>query len=451
MIKDILGDIRSKDCIKIVMFGAGELGQEIFREAKRFGFYYLVAVDRYQNTPAGRIADKEYTFNMLNGDAMKSVVYKEQPDIIIPEIEAINTDTLVELEEEGYFVVPNARATKICMNRKLIRKLIDKKAGVKTSKYEFASTEDPKEFKDAVEKIGAPCFSKAIMSSSGKGSYFIKGENDIEKAREHAIKGARGKGNEVIIEEYIDFDTEVTELATRFDGGTLFPYPIGHYQLDGDYHSSWQGKIEEYLPYLPELKKYDEKLALEAKKKIFEAAGKITEALGGVGVFGVELFVRVKDNKVEIYGNECSPRPHDTGMVTYINHFPGLSEGGLHLKAISGRVIPYEEENGFKVIKPLGNAATHVIKSPIEGHGLKYDIGSAEKYGELYIFGKPFSYSFEDRINGFIEEERMGVALSQGRSVYEAKLNAEKAAHSVKIGNGKRWYGQKEKEMHLLK
>lgn len=438
--------------LKLLMFGAGELGQEIFREARRFGCYYLVAVDRYQGTPAGRIADKEYTFNMLDGDAMRMVVEKEEPDIIIPEIEAIDTEMLVTLEEEGWFIVPNATATKICMDRRLIRETIAEKAGVLTSRYEYATTADPEEFTDSVEKIGFPCLSKAIRSSSGRGTYLVRSEEDIEKARTFAIKDARGSGKEVIIEEFIEFDTEVTELAIRHlneDGKivTSFTKPIGHYQIDGDYHSSWQSpRVEEYLPVAPEdmitreLEPEPEpelmhELAKEAELKIYEASKKITDALGGVGVFGCELFVKVKDGEVLIYGNECSPRPHDTGMVTYISHPPGLSEASLHLRAISGRAIPsMAEEN--RIIKPLYPAATHVFKAPIavEGYCLEYrGIFEIEKIPgiEIYHFGKPFSYHEEDKDVGRVAEERMGIILARGSNALEAKEKAERAAHRI--------------------
>jgi len=444
---------------KILMFGAGELGQEIFREARRFGSYYLVAVDRYQGTPAGRIADKEYTFKMLDGEAMRMVVEKEEPDIIIPEIEAIDTEILVTLEEEGWFIVPNATATKICMDRRLIRETIAEKAGLLTSRYEYATTADREEFADSVEKIGFPCLSKAIMSSSGRGTYLIRGKEDIEKARNFAIKDARGSGKEVIIEELIEFDTEVTELAIRHlneDGKivTSFTRPIGHYQIDGDYHSSWQSpRVEEYLPVAPEDMRTStskleiepeleiellHELAKEAELRIYETAKKITETLGGLGVFGCELFVKVKDGKVLIYANECSPRPHDTGMVTYISHPPGLSEGGLHLRAISGRAIPslYMADEEKRIIEPLYPAATHVLKAPIavDGYSLEYrGIFEVERAlgVEVYHFGKPFSYHEEDKDLGRVAEERMGVILARGSDALDAKERAEIAAHKI--------------------
>ena len=454
---DVAGESQGES-YKIVMFGAGELGQEVFREARRFGSYELISVDRYQGAPASKVADKEYVFDMIDGNAMRQVVEKEKPDVIIPEIEAIDTDMLIELEEEGWNVIPNANATKICMNRKLIRKTIAEDADVPTSDYRFTTTEVPEEFRETVMDIGFPCISKAIMSSSGKGSYLIEDESDIEKARKFAIEDARGRGDEAIIEEFIDFDTEVTELAVRHldssgDIKTSFPKPVGHYQIDSDYHSSWQGpKVEEYLPWSPEDERKDKRLAKEAEKKIYDVAKKITDELGGLGIFGVEMFVKEENGEVTVYGNECSPRPHDTGMVTYRSHEPGFSEGGLHLKAITGRNIPNKEENGYKLIECIKPASTHVFKSPrnVRGYGLEYKgIKKAEKYAEIYHFGKPFAY--HDPHPHRIVEERMGIAISSGENVLEAKKNSEKAAHSIMMKSNQysKWESQDSVKKHL--
>jgi phosphoribosylglycinamide formyltransferase 2 len=387
--------------------------------------------------------------------------------VIIPEIEAIDTDMLLELEKEGWNVIPNAAATKICMNRKLIREKIAREARVLTSKYAYAKTDDYDGFKKAVESIGYPCLSKAIMSSSGKGTYLIQQKDDIEKAMKWAVADARGSGREVIIEEVIDFDTEVTELTFRHlsDSGekvvTSFCKPVGHYQIDGDYHSSWQGpETKEYLPFGPFKEKIEPDLAAEAERKIYEAAGRITAALGGVGIFGVELFVKVKDGEVLVYGNECSPRPHDTGMVTYISHLSGFSEGGLHLKAILGRPISVLEKiNGFSVIQSGTAAATHVFKLPkvFKGTntGLEYKgISEALKIPgvDIYHFGKPFADHAEDKEKGRVAEERMGIALAVASNVSEAIERAEKAAHLIEIKSKQHpiWERQDEFRKHIF-
>jgi phosphoribosylglycinamide formyltransferase 2 len=367
---------------------------------------------------------------MMDANAMRSIVDRELPDIIIPEIEAIDLDVLFEFEEDGYLVTPNAAATHAAMNRERIRELIVK-SGVKTGAYAYTRTDDLPEFTDAVEKIGYPCFSKAIMSSSGKGSYFIESRDDIEAAMNAARYETRGSGERAIIEEYIPFDTEVTELAVRHldeDGTgivTTFPKPVGHYQVDGDYHSSWQSpNIEEYLPYnVDDIGKSVEKnpeLAKEAEKKIYDAAQRITDELGGVGVFGCELFVRVRDGKVEVYGNECAPRPHDTGMVTYISHPQGFNEGGLHVRAITGLPVPARIEDGYRLFDPLMPAASHVVISPSQGFDPMYkglfDAMSVQGTN-IHLFGKPFSYH-----SGWIVEERMGIALAMGMRKGRLKL-----------------------------
>jgi len=431
MLKDgllsALGSPFTEGSIKIMLLGSGELGKEVAIEAQRFGIR-TIAVDRYANAPAQQVAHVSYTGDMKDASFLRSVVKKEKPDILIPEIEAINLDALFGFEEEGLRVIPNAKATYTAMHRERIRELIASR--VKTSRYVYVLT-DEGEFRDACEKIGYPCFSKAIMSSSGHGSYFIKGKEDIPAAIESA-KHARGSGERCIIEEYIDFDTEVTELAVRHydrDGKivTTFPKPCGHVQIEGDYHSSWQGpRCAEYLPWPPESEEEDERLAREAERKIYEAAEKITTGLGGLGVFGCELFVKVKDGKVEIYGNECSPRPHDTGMVTLITHMPGLSEAGLHVRAICGLPIPSDMVDGFRTLRPIGPGASHVILAPRDNPNPVFgNVSEAMLDGTaLRLFGKPTAYT----------ERRMGVALSLADSIKEAKRRAERAAHIVERG-----------------
>ncbi|MEA1894641.1 MAG: formate-dependent phosphoribosylglycinamide formyltransferase [Euryarchaeota archaeon] len=454
---EILAAPLEERSLKLLLFGAGELGKEIAIEAQRLGME-VIAVDRYERAPAQQVAHKAYTVNMMDANAMRSIVDRELPDIIIPEIEAIDLDILFEFEEDGYMVTPNAAATHAAMNRERIRELIVK-SGVKTCAYAYTRTDDPLEFADAVEKIGYPCFSKAIMSSSGKGSYFIESRDDIEKAMDAARYETRGSGERAIIEEYIPFDTEVTELAVRHldeDGNivTTFPKPVGHYQIDGDYHSSWQSpNIEEYLPYnVDDLGKSIEKdtlLAREAERKIYDAAQRITDELGGVGVFGCELFVRVRDGKVEVYGNECAPRPHDTGMVTYISHPQGFNEGGLHVRAITGLPVPSRIEDGYRLFDPLMPAASHVIISPAQGFDPMYK-GLFEAMSvpgaNIQLFGKPLAYH-----SGWIVEERMGIALAMGADAFDAKRKAEVAAHKILIrtATDREWRGQEDARMHV--
>jgi len=454
---EILAAPLEERSLKLLLFGAGELGKEIAIEAQRLGME-VVAVDRYERAPAQQVAHKSYTVNMMDANAMRSIVDRELPDIIIPEIEAIDLDVLFEFEEDGYLVTPNAAATHAAMNRERIRELIVA-SGVKTGAYAYTRTDDLPEFTDAVEKIGYPCFSKAIMSSSGKGSYFIESRDDIEAAMDAARYETRGSGERAIIEEYIPFNTEVTELAVRHldeDGNivTTFPKPVGHYQIDGDYHSSWQSpNIEEYLPYdvddIGKSARKDPELAKEAERKIYDAARRITDKLGGVGVFGCELFVRVRDGKVEVYGNECAPRPHDTGMVTYISHPQGFNEGGLHVRAITGLPVPARIEDGYRLFDPLMPAASHVIISPAQGFDPMYkglfDALSVPG-ANIQLFGKPLAYH-----SGWIVEERMGIALAMGADAFDAKRKAEVAAHKILIrtATDTEWRGQEETRMHV--
>ncbi|NOQ29031.1 MAG: formate-dependent phosphoribosylglycinamide formyltransferase [Methanosarcinales archaeon] len=454
---EILAAPLEERSLKLLLFGAGELGKEIAIEAQRLGME-VVAVDRYERAPAQQVAHKAYTVNMMDANAMRSIVDRERPDVIIPEIEAIDLDVLNEFEEDGYLVTPNAAATHAAMNRERIRELIVA-SGVKTGAYAYTRTDDLSEFTDAVEKIGYPCFSKAIMSSSGKGSYFIESRDDIKAAMDAARYETRGSGERAIIEEYIPFNTEVTELAVRHldeDGNivTTFPKPVGHYQIDGDYHSSWHSpNIEEYLPYnvddIGKSVEKDPELAKEAERKIYDAARRITDELGGVGVFGCELFVRVRDGKVEIYGNECAPRPHDTGMVTYISHPQGFNEGGLHVRAITGLPVPARIEEGYRIFDPLMPAASHVIISQAQGFDPMYkglfDAMSVPG-ANIQLFGKPFSYH-----SRWVVEERMGISLAMGADAFDAKRKAEIAAHKILIrtATDREWRGQEETRMHV--
>jgi phosphoribosylglycinamide formyltransferase 2 len=388
----ILGTPLFSNATKILLLGSGELGKELILEAQRLGIE-CIALDSYQNAPAMQVAHRSYIVDMKDGDALKSIIEKEIPDYIIPEIEAINTSTLVEMEEFGYSVVPTSSATKITMDREGIRRLASEKLNLKTAKYEFAESLD--ELRDAVNKIGMPCIVKPIMSSSGKGQSTVKTESDIEKAWEYAKNSARGIGTKVIVEEFIDFDYEITLLTARTVDGTKFCPPIGHIQIDGDYHESWQ-------PH---------PMSEETLEKAQDMAYKITNMLGGRGIFGVELFI--KDD--EVIFSEVSPRPHDTGMVTMITQ--NMSEFEIHLRSILG--LPVD----IKLITPAG--ASHVIKSEIHKWSPQYDISDALSVPDtkLRIFGKPLA-----KIG-----RRMGVALASASDIETARKNAEKCAHSVKI------------------
>ncbi|MFH1182504.1 MAG: formate-dependent phosphoribosylglycinamide formyltransferase [Candidatus Woesearchaeota archaeon] len=411
---------------RIMLLGAGELGRETIIEAMRMGIE-TIAVDRYENAPGQQVAHRSYTGNMKDAGFLRAVIEREKPDAIIPEIEAVNLDLLAELEKEGFNIVPNAEAVRAAMHRERIRELISKKAGVPTSKYLYASTLD--ELQDACEKIGYPCWVKAIMSSSGHGSSFVQSKADIKKAFENAKTNARGSGEKMIVEEHIPFDLEITELAVRHydENGkitTTFPKPVGHYQVEGDYHSSWQpAEVSE-----------------KVEKEIYRIAGKITGALGGVGLFGCELFV--KGDKV--YGNECAARPHDTGMVTFATHQAGFSEAGLHARAVCGLPIPSSRQGEFNVIMPIKAGASHVVLSPCEGWvpGIRGLWKAMGKDISFYIFGKP-----EAHIG-----RRMGLVVALDDDVQEAKKKAERAAHFIEMQTQQqqKWLPQDEKRKHLL-
>ncbi|XRO75502.1 phosphoribosylglycinamide formyltransferase 2 [Methanocaldococcus sp. 28A] len=377
--------------VKFLLLGSGELGKEVVIEAQRLGIE-CIAVDRYQNAPAMQVAHKSYVIDMKDYDALMAIIEREEPDYIVPEIEAINTDALIDAEKMGYTVIPTAEATKITMNRELIRRLAAEKLKLRTAKYEFADSLE--ELKEAVEKLGLPCVVKPIMSSSGKGQSVIKKEEDIEKAWIIAKEGARGIGNRVIVEEFINFDYEITLLTIRTKEGTKFCEPIGHIQIDGDYHESWQ-------PH---------DMLDELKEQAQDIAKKVTDALGGYGIFGVELFV--KGN--EVIFSEVSPRPHDTGMVTMITQ--EMSEFEIHVRAILGLPV------STNLIHP---GASHVIKANINKYAPKYHIEEALKVPntKLRLFGKP---------NAKVGR-RMGVALAYADSVEKARALAEKCAHAVRI------------------
>lgn len=364
---------------KILLLGSGELGREFVIAAKRAG-QYVVACDRYDNAPAMQVADEREIFSMLDGDALAAVVNKHKPDIIVPEIEAIRTERLFEFEEQGIQVVPSARAVNYTMNRRAIRDLASRELGLRTAKYFYAKTFE--EFKKAADEIGFPCVVKPLMSSSGHGQSYVHNEEELEIAFKEAMEGSRGDVKEVIIEEFIDFESEFTLLTvTQKEGPTLFCPPIGHIQKGGDYRESWQ-------PY---------KISDEALKQAQHMADEVTKALTGAGIWGVEFFLT---RQGEVIFSELSPRPHDTGMVT-LGHTTNLSEFELHFRAVMGLPIAgiHLEHAG----------ASAVVLSPKESHEpLEYNLVDAlkEDYTRIRIFGKPEAHF----------GRRMGVVLCYGET-----------------------------------
>ncbi len=387
-----IGTPLTSSAIKVMLLGSGELGKEVVIEFQRYGVE-VIAVDRYDHAPAMQVAHRSYTISMLDGKALRDIVYKERPDFIVPEEEAIATDTLVELEKEGFRVIPTATATRLTMNREGIRTLAAEKLRLKTSPYKFAGARD--EFETAVKQIGIPCVVKPIMSSSGKGQSVIKSESDIDHAWRYSQDGSRSGGGKVIVEGFIDFDFEITLLTIKHKDGVSFCEPIGHRQEHGDYQESWQ-------PH---------PMTDKALKTSQDIAGKVVNELGGAGIFGVEFFVKGD----EVYFSELSPRPHDTGMVTMISQ--DLSEFALHVRAILGLPIPMIRQFGpsaSSVILVYGKSQ-NIIFSGIEN-------ALADPDTQIRLFGKP-------EVNG---ERRMGVALAKANSIEEARAKANKAASSVK-------------------
>lgn len=388
-----IGTPLSATSTKAMLLGSGELGKEVVIELQRLGVE-VIAVDRYANAPAMQVAHRSHVISMLDGEALRRLVEVEKPNLIIPEIEAIATDTLVELENEGFTVVPTARAAWLTMNREGIRRLAAEELGLKTSPYIFAQTEE--EFRAAIEKIGLPCVVKPIMSSSGKGQSLLKTAADIEPAWHYAQEGGRAGKGKVIVEGFVDFDYEITMLTVRHAGGTSFCAPVGHTQIKGDYRESWQ-------PHPMSHK------ALEAAQ---DMAGKITGALGGRGLFGVELFIKGDD----VIFSEVSPRPHDTGLVTLISQ--DLSEFALHVRAILGLPIPNIHQHG-----PSASCAVLVEgeSSTVQFGGL--DQVLAEPDTQLRLFGKP-------TVSG---QRRMAVTLARAEDVNAARAKAHRAATAMEI------------------
>lgn len=388
-----IGSVMTSIGRKALLLGSGELGKEVALELQRYGVE-VVACDKYANAPAMQVAHRSYVFNMLDGAKLREIIEMEKPDHIIPEVEAIATPVLLELEKEGYNITPTARAAWLTMNREGIRRLAAEELGVTTSPYKFASTYD--EFEAAVKEIGIPCVIKPIMSSSGHGQSVVKTEEDIMKSWTIAQEGGRAGAGRVIVEGFVKFDYEITLITVRNSMGTLFCEPIGHIQVDGDYRYSWQ----------------PQSMTDTAKLKAQDIAKKVTDVLGGYGVFGVELFI--KDD--EVIFSEVSPRPHDTGMVTMISQ--DLSEFSLHARALLGLPIPE-----IRLYSPSASRAVVV-----DGNTDKIEFDNLDKVLEepgvqMRIFGKP-------EING---HRRMGVILATDESVVKAREKADRAYEKLKI------------------
>lgn len=379
---------------RVLLCGSGELGKEVVIELQRYGVE-VIAVDSYANAPAMQVADRSHVVSMLDGQALREVIEAEQPHYVVPEVEAIATDTLAEIEREGKItIIPTARATQLTMNREGIRRLAAEELGLKTSPYRFAANEQ--EFHEAIAAIGLPCVVKPIMSSSGKGQSTVRSEDQIAAAWEYAQSGGRAGKGKVIVEGFVDFDYEITQLTVRHAGGTAFCEPIGHIQIDGDYRESWQPQPMSEL----------------ARERAKECAKAITDALGGRGIFGVELFVKGD----EIIFSEVSPRPHDTGMVTMISQ--DLSQFALHARAILGLPIPS--------IRQVGPSASAVLL--VEGNSDSISYGNlesalAEPDTQIRLFGKP-------KVAG---KRRMGVALARGNDIDDARAKARAASAAIEV------------------
>jgi phosphoribosylglycinamide formyltransferase 2 len=388
-----IGTPLSSTALRVLLCGSGELGKEVVIELQRFGVE-VIAVDRYANAPAMQVAHRSHVVSMLDGAALRHVIELEKPHYIVPEIEAIATNTLVELESEGFTVIPTARAARLTMNREGIRRLAAETLGLRTSPYRFA--EDEAGYRQAIAEIGLPCVVKPIMSSSGKGQSLVRTEADVAKAWTYAQQGGRAGAGKVIVEGFVDFDYEITLLTVRHAGGTSFCTPIGHTQVDGDYRESWQPQ-----PMTP--------AALAEAQRV---AAAVTDNLGGRGIFGVELFVKGDT----VWFSEVSPRPHDTGLVTLISQ--DLSEFALHARAILGLPIPNIRSHG-----PSASCALLV-----EGDSDRVSFGGLEQVLRepdvaLRLFGKP-------EVRG---HRRMGVTLARADSIDEARAKAVRAMQSVQV------------------
>jgi len=388
-----IGTPLSPSATRVMMLGAGELGKEVVIELQRLGVE-VIAVDRYANAPGMQVAHRSHVVNMLDGDALREVIETEKPDLVVPEIEAIATSTLVEMEAEGWRIIPTARAARLTMNREGIRRLAAEDLGVATSAYRFAATEE--EYREAVAAIGTPCVVKPVMSSSGKGQTTVQAPADAMASWLAAREGARGGADKVIVEGFVDFDYEITLLTVRHLDGITFCAPIGHRQEGGDYQESWQPQ-----PMTD--------AALAECRRIAEL---VTGELGGTGIFGVEFFIKDDD----VWFSEVSPRPHDTGMVTLISQ--DLSEFALHARAILGLPVP--------VIRQFGPSASAVILARGDSDRVAFgnlESALASEDTQLRLFGKP-------EVHG---ERRMGVALALAESIEAARSKAKAAAAAVEV------------------
>ena len=378
---------------KALLCGSGELGKEVAIELQRYGVE-VVALDKYANAPAMQVAHRSHVLSMLDGKKLREVIETERPDYIIPEVEAIATDTLVALEKEGYSVTPTATAAYLTMNREGIRRLAAEQLGLPTSPYKFASTRE--EFEEAVKEIGMPCVVKPIMSSSGHGQSVVRTADDIDKSWHYAQEGERAGAGRVIVEGFVQFDYEITQLTVRHSAGTTFLKPVGHVQVDGDYRESWQPQV----------------MSEKALQKAQDIARKVTDALGGYGIFGVELFIKGDD----VLFSEVSPRPHDTGMVTMISQ--DMSQFALHARAVLGLPVP-----GVRFYGPSASRAIVV-----EGDTDKVVFGNldevlSEEGVQMRIFGKP----------EVVGHRRLGVILATADTVEEARAKADRAYKKLKV------------------
>ena len=388
-----LGTALCPSATRLMLLGSGELGKEVAIEAQRIGIE-VIAVDRYANAPAMQIAHRSHVLDMLDGVALRALIEAEKPDLIVPEIEAIATPTLVEMEQEGWRVIPTARAAWLTMNREGIRRLAAEDLGLPTSPYHFADNED--DYRAAIKALGMPCVVKPIMSSSGKGQSVIQSADDIAPAWQYAQEGGRAGKARVILAGFIDFDYEITLLTVRHTGGTSFCPPIGHLQIKGDYRESWQ----------------PQPMSESALREAERIATAVTEKLGGYGLFGVELFVKGD----VVWFSEVSPRQHDTGLVTLISQ--DLSEFALHVRAILGLPIPN--------IRTRGAAASCALLVEGESQNVRFgglDKALAEPDTQLRLFGKP-------EIHG---SRRLGVALALGEDVDEARAKARKVIEQIDL------------------
>lgn len=388
-----IGTPLSQGATKVLLCGSGELGKEVVLELQRFGVE-TIAVDRYANAPAMQVAHRSHVIDMLDERELRRVIELEKPNYVVPEIEAIATGVLVDLEQAGYTIIPTARAANLTMNREGIRRLASEELGLTTSPYLFA--QDVANFRDAVGKIGFPCVVKPIMSSSGKGQSVVRTHADIDHAWHYAQEGGRAGGGRVIVEGFVNFDYEITLLTVRHANGTSFCAPIGHLQIDGDYRESWQ-------PHL---------MSALALHRAHEIARTVTDALGGRGVFGVELFVK----QDEVFFSEVSPRPHDTGLVTIVSQ--DLSEFALHARALLGLPVP--------AIEQLGPSASCALLVTGHSDNVRFD-GLNEALAmpgtQLRLFGKP-------QVSG---HRRMGVTLAKAESIDEARRIAREACEAIRV------------------